>query len=226
MVGGLVFVDFYLQQIKIHEAGIERQTAYTYTHILGFQTLVGNKIAEAVLFVIMECLGTVEGIDDDETATRAVVGAEEHLDKVHNGGAEALPCKVAAGAETAEEYGGETLECLVAKVGVFEELLLVFVGDAVGQSDAVVGKRKGGDDGVGLAFQTEKISLTEQFALINKTVVGEELVKVALATTERFALGEFLLRGTHKFTLRQQVFYGHRTVQVLRKSETTFASWL
>ena len=137
-----------------------------------------------------------------------------------------MPGEVATGTETTDEYGGETLQRLVAQVGVFEELLLVLVGDAVGQADAVVGERKGGDDGVGLALETEKISLAEQFALVDKTVLGEELVKVSFATTERFALGEFLLRGTHKFTLRQQVFYGHRTVQVLRKSETTFASWL
>ena len=92
----------------------------------------------------MECLWTVEGIDDEKTATRAIVGAEEHFDEVHDGGAEALPCKVAAGAETADEHGGETLQCLVAQVGVVEKLLLVFVGDAVGQTDAVVGRVTGG----------------------------------------------------------------------------------
>ena len=124
-----------------------------------------------------------------------------------------------------DEHSGKTLQRLVAQFSVFKELLFVLVGDAVGQADAVVGERKGGDDGVGLALETEKISLAEQFALVDKTVFGEELVKVSFATTERFALGEFLLRGTHKFALRQQVFYGHRTVQVFRKSETTFASW-
>ena len=77
----------------------------------------------------------------------------------------------------------------------------------------------------GLPFETEKISLAEQFALIDKTVVGEELVNVSFATTERLALGEFLLRGTHKVTPCQQFFYGHSAVQVFRKSETTFASW-
>ena len=129
------------------------------------------------------------------------------FDEVHDGGAEALPCKVAAGAETADEHGGEALERtigahhrLVTQVGIFEELLLVFVGDAVGQTDAVVGKRKGGDDGVGLAFETEKICLAEQLALVDKTVVGEELVKVSFATTERLTLGKFLFRGTHKVT--------------------------
>ncbi len=223
--GGLFFVDFYLQQIEVHEAGVERQTAYTDTHVFSFQSLVSDKVMEAVLFVIMECLRTVEGIDDEKTATRTVVGAEEHLDEVHDGSAETLACKVAAGPETADEHGGEALEGFVAQVGVVEELLFVFVGDAVGQTDAVVRKRKGGDDGVGLAFQTEKISLAEQLALIDKTIVGEEFVKISFATAERFALGKFLFRGSHKVAPCQQFFYGHSAVQVFRKSETTFASW-
>ena len=67
--------------------------------------------------------------------------------------------------------------------------------------------------------------LAEQPVLVDETILGEELVKVTLAATERFALGEFLLRSTHKLALRQQIFYGHRTVQVFRKSETTSASW-
>ena len=70
---GLFFVDFYLQQIEVHEAGVERQTAYTDTHVFGFQSLVSDKVMEAVLFVIMECLRTVEGIDDEKTATRTVI---------------------------------------------------------------------------------------------------------------------------------------------------------
>ena len=223
--GGLFFVDFYLQQIEVHKAGIERQTAYADTHILGFQSLVGNKIAEAVLLVVVKRFGTVEGIDDEETAPRAVVGADEHFDEVHDGCSVALTCEVAAGSETADEYGGETLEGLVAQVGVVKELLFVFVSDAVGQSDAVVGKRESGDDGVGLTFETEQIGLAEQPALVDETILGEEFIKVSFATTEWLALGEFLLRGSHKVTLRQQVFYGHRAVQVFRKSETTFASW-
>jgi len=173
----------------------------------------------------MERFGTVEGIDDKKATARAIVGAEEHFDEVHDGRSVALTCKVFACPQTTDKHSGETLQRLVAQVGVFEKLFLVLVGDAVGQANAVVGELKGGDNGVGLALETEKISLAEQFALVDKTILGEEFVKVSFATTERFALGKFLLRGSHKVALRQQVFYGHRAVQVLRKSETTFASW-
>ena len=128
-------------------------------------------------------------------------------------------------AETPDKHSRKTLQCLVAQVGVFEELLLVLVGDAIGQADAVVGERKGGDDGVGLALETEKIGLAEQPTLIDKTILGEELVKVALTTTKRTTLGESLFRGTYKFALCQQLLYGHNAVQVFRKSETTCASW-
>ena len=173
----------------------------------------------------MKCFGTVESIDDEETATCAVVGTEEHFDEIHDGRSVAFASEVAAGTETTNEYGGKTFQRLVAQVGVFKELLLVLIGDAVGQADAVIGERKGSDDSAGLALETKKIGSAEQLALINKTVLGEELVKVALTTTERTALGEFLLRSSHKVALRQQVFYGHSAVQVFRKSETTFASW-
>ena len=221
----LLFVDFYLQQIEVHEAGIERQTAYTDTHVFGFQTLVINQVTEAVLLVVVERLRTIQGIDNEKAATRAIVGAEEYLNEVHDGRAVALPSKVAAGAKTTNKHSGEALEGFVAQVSVIKKLLFVFIGDAVGQTDAVIGERKGRNDGVWLTFETEKISLAEQPALIDKTIVGEELIEVSFATAERFTLGEFLLRGSHKFTLRQQFFYGHRAVQVFRNSETTFASW-
>ena len=112
------------------------------THVLGFQSFVSNQVVEAVLLVVAKRLRTVQRINDEESATRAVVGAEEHLDEVHDGGAETLPGEVATGAETADEDGGEALQGLVAQVGVIEELLLVLVGDAVRQADAVIGEQK------------------------------------------------------------------------------------
>lgn len=90
----------------------------------------------------MKRLGAVQGIDYEEPATRSVVGAEKHLDEVHDGGAKALTGKIAAGAETTDEDSGEALQWLVAQVGVVKKLLLVLVGDAVRQADAVIGEQK------------------------------------------------------------------------------------
>ncbi len=179
---------------------------------------------KTVLFVVVKRLRAVQSIDYQETATSAVIGAEEHLDKVHDGSAIALSCKGAAGAETTDEHSGETLQRLIAQVCIIKELFLVFVSDTVSKTYAVVGERESCNDGIRLTLEAEKIGLAEQLALIDKTILGEELVKVSFATTERTALGEFLLRSTHKVAVRQQVFYGHRTVQVFKKSETTFAS--
>ena len=97
---------------------------------------------KTVLFVIVKCLRTVQRIYNKETATSAVVGAEKHLDEVHDGGAKALTGKIAAGAETTDEDSGEALQWLVAQVGVVKKLLLVLVGDAVRQADAVIGEQK------------------------------------------------------------------------------------
>ena len=152
----LFFVDFYFQQIEVHESGIKRQTTYTDTHILGFQSLVGNKVAEAVFLVIVERLRTVQGIDNKKAATCAVVGAEEYFNKVHNSCTIALTSKLATGAKTTNEYGRETFKGFIAQIGIFEELLLVFIRYAVGQADAVVRKRESGDDGVGLALSDRK----------------------------------------------------------------------
>ncbi len=89
-MGELFFVDFYLQQIEVHQSGIERQVTYTNAHVLGFQSLVSYKVVEAIFLVIMECLRTVEGIDDEEATPCAVVGTEKHFDKIHDGSAETL----------------------------------------------------------------------------------------------------------------------------------------
>jgi hypothetical protein len=170
-------------------------------------------------------LGAVQRIDYEEPATRSVVGAEKHLDEVHDGGAKALTGKIAAGAETTDEDSGEALQCLVAQVGVVKKLLLVLVGDAVRQADAVVGEREGRDDSVGLVFKAEEISLAEQTVLVDEAILGEELVQVCFATTEGLALRQFLLLGSNEVALGQQFVNGHSASQVFRKLETTCASW-
>jgi len=220
----LIIVDVQLQQIEIHQTGIQRQATHADTHVFGFQSFVSNQIMETILFIVMKSFGTVQRIDDEETATRAVVGTEEHLDEVHDGGTKALPGEIAAGTETTNEHGRETFECLVAQVGVIEKLLLILVCDAVSQADAVVREREGSDDGVGLIFEAEKVGLAKKFALVHETILGEKLVKVSLAATEGFALGQFIFRSANEVTTCQQIFYSHNAVQVFRKLETTFAS--
>lgn len=42
------------------------------THVLGFKALVIDKVAKAVLLVVMERLRTVEGINDKKATTCAV----------------------------------------------------------------------------------------------------------------------------------------------------------
>ena len=86
--------------------------AYTDTHILGFQSLVGDKVAKAVLLVVVKRFGTVEGIDDEKATTRAVVGAEENLDEVHDSRPVALSCEVAAGAKTTNKHSGKRFSVL------------------------------------------------------------------------------------------------------------------
>ena len=57
----------------------------------------------------MKRLRTVQRIYYKEAATSAVLGAEEHLDEVHDGSAIALSCKVFVGSQTTNQHGRETL---------------------------------------------------------------------------------------------------------------------
>ena len=97
-----------------------------------------------------------------------------------------------------------------------KELLLVFVGDAVGESDAVVGKGEGGHDGVGLAFQHEKVCFPEQAALVDEAIFGEELVEVIVVARKRLALGEPLRGSANDVALGEQLVNGHIACVVLR----------
>lgn len=88
----------------------------------------------------MECVRAVQRIDNKEAAPCAVIGTEEYFYKVHDGRPVALTCKFLVRAKTADEYGRETFQSLVAQVRVVKKLLLVLVGNAVGQTDAIIGE--------------------------------------------------------------------------------------
>ncbi len=103
-----------------------------------------------------------------------------------------LTLEVCTDAETANHHGGIAAILFFA----WDVLFYLLLARARNLLDAVVGEGESSYDGRGVCIERKTIILAKQLVALQECIVGEELVQIVIATTERYLRAKVTMRNT------------------------------